>query len=189
MTIGRWHFILRIITAAGLFVTAISVAIAYWGIREQHEWNRRQQTLVIINDSNKHLNEIRNSLRTSFPDMYSANQAQKLSPKDAEDLYNACPVKRPPAGATRFSCGARGVAADYLNYMDYIASSYVDNVADRRMIEKAFSGVIIEDYEYFENFVKHTEQIRKRQTWEYLQDAVVLMRQRKVADRPITGRF
>ena len=189
MTIVRWRIVLRVITAVGLLLTAGSVLIAYWGIREQHEWNRRQQTLIIINDSNKHLNEIRNGLRSSFPDMFSATETQKLSPKDAADLYNACPVKKPPGAALRFACEARGIAADYLNYLDYIASAYVDHVADSSMIEKAFGGIVMEDYDYFENFIKHGEQVRKRKMWEYLQDAVVLLRQRKVAGRPDTGKF
>lgn len=176
---------LQIFQSIGILLAVLSLYMNYKGIRDQHDWNRRQHTFMLINDVNKQIKDIRASMINAFPDFYSDKESNKLSKQDAENLFNASFSKnlKPISGRT-FSCEARGLAGHYLNILEYIAVAYNNHIVDRSMLESSLGGMIIDDYDYFENFIKCVGINRNREAWKPLKDAVLTIKKIKNDPNP-----
>lgn len=175
-----WGRFFQALTAAGAIFTGVAVLVAYYGIKQQHDWNRRQYTLELVRQVNNELRELREPLREAFPKLFHDRALSTLSKGEAEALFNACPLvdtRTPRQG--EFTCEARGTAGAYLNLLEEIAVAHWNHVADRSIVEISFAGMILEDYGYFENFVQHVQTVRKRPVYETLQNVVAYLRQQR----------
>lgn len=170
----NWDLVTRALTALRTLLTALSVFVAYTAFRGDHDRSRRQYSFQLIAEMHKQLRESRKQLSTTFPEFYSDQDIRKLSQRDSDDLFRACPTDT----QKRFTCEDRGIAGDYLNLLEYVATAYMNHVVDRKMIEDSLAPMIVFDYEYFENFVKVVERERKRRVWPPLQAFVVHIKSR-----------
>lgn len=186
----KTRLVLHIIQAAAIIIAALSLWLGYKSMRDQHELERRQYTFILINESNKQLIALREPLRTAFNDLYEDKKARKLTQADAENLFHACSDFPQNTSARQFTCDARGAAGSYLNFLDYIAVAHWNHIADRALVEATLGGMLVDDYDYFENFIKHVSDARKRKAWGSLQNVVTYIKHGNIPVSPSrTGEF
>jgi hypothetical protein len=178
---SKIKFILKIIQTAGIIIAVLSLLLSYISLNAQHDWNRRHQAFILINETYRQIAEQRKELKQSFPELYQSGETKHLSKYEAENLYNACSKENPKhAGCHIYQCDDRGIACKYLNLMEYISVAYINNVVDQHMIDVSLGGTMIEDYDYFENFIKQVGIEKSRSAWAPFKMTVDQMKKKKI---------
>lgn len=185
----RLKLALQVVQTCGVAVAVAALILNFKAVRDQHDWNRRQQGFVLINQTNSQLRDMRPALVKAFPELVAKYAGQKLSRQDAETLFDACnPSTRVATGSGRtFTCEDRGTATTYLNLLELVAISFRNGVVDREIAESAYRGLLVEHYDFFEHFIDIAETRIRRKVWAPLQDAVLELRPKPTPSRQPTG--
>lgn len=154
----NWNLVSNGLAALGTLGTAVGILVAVNTYHADHDRSRRQTSFQLIGEVRKYLRDERDLMIKAFPGLYSGVDMKILSPREAEDLYNACSER----SSKSFTCDQLGAAGNYLNLLEYVTTAYTNKIADERMIEESLAPTILADYEYFENFVKTVEKNKGR---------------------------
>lgn len=193
-SIGRWHLIFQALAALGTIITGVAVLVAYFGIKEDHDYNRRRTTTELMAQTIDKFDKIRPELIKHFPELFDDSTFQPLSAASAKNLFNACRITPPDKAGRTFDCEARKVAGQLLDLYEMVASAHWNHVADRTMIEVSFGDWILRDFTFFEQFINYVGQNRStrqdKRFWPPLHDFVNYLKRQGLprnAGPPPTG--
>lgn len=149
--------------------TATSAYMAYRALRANHEWNRRQAALKIIEDWNDRTVTHRKAIETAIPGFVDIDQKkdvplQIINPERAEKIYRSKPGT--PDWDLRFHLIELG------NYFEYIAFAYIHHVADRKILETAFLNTLSRWHQGMEHFILIVKKNRGYHPWQPFSDLI-----------------
>jgi hypothetical protein len=183
---GRAEAIRAWLTTVGLLISALSLAVAAYGIRENHEWNRRHFAAEMMREWNTSSSQHKVAIESAYPEFYQKEADElsraRMSPEEAKKVYTSTP-KDSLRWETRNHCIA------LLNYFEYVTAAYEKNVADRNIIEDSFQPTILRWHHDLEEFISIMQKIRGYHPWPPLQRTVAKWKAEEEGrqDKPKTG--
>jgi Domain of unknown function (DUF4760) len=136
----------KILTAVGVLAAIVGLCLTYLTLRENHEWNRRQFTLVILGSFKKDVGQTQEILNASFPGLYLKDKSAPMTREQAVLYYNA--TKDKPEDFK-----IRAAIIDRLNYLEYVCTAYESYTVDRDIVKEVYSGIFKRSYAYFREFM------------------------------------
>ena len=113
---------------------------------EQHEWNRRHFTVMLVREFYEDVGPFLDSLRESFPGLYHSGEKAHMSRDQADTLYDAKP------GDPKYQL--RHNVVGYLNYIEFLCSAYEAHVVNHDVFKDSFEAIVVRAYEQFEEFIE-----------------------------------
>lgn len=166
---------LQAISLLTIFFIAGSLVIQVFAILERNELDREQNALNLITESNEVFNQARGNSITRFitSDSETNNQnnlclkfigqQENLIAKDT--INNPCP---PAIDLTK----TRSDIFNTLNFLEIVALSYKNNVADKRIIEDYFKQPAIEYINKLDQFVQEVNRDNGHTNWKEIRSLV-----------------
>ena len=178
---GKWSITRDIVNTVANVVLAVGVA---WAVAQYYASERAariDQTLRLMNlgplqvsytvaDEKNHTN----NMLAFFRDRFDTSKASKMSPKDAEELWNVSLYRNSVSTdlAEKYL-----TARNELNRVASVAFAYVNEVGDRKMIAQAECPSMIRTNAYFDELIKIFGQPYKgKQWWQVIPTAVDQMK-------------
>lgn len=179
-------------TAVATIVLAVSVLVAYWGIREDHTWKRRSYTADLIEGFDRHVSPYRRALSDNFFGVFRAADRTPLTAAQGTNLWLQKANASDPVSILRTEEGVKEIRADLVgmfNYFEYLAQSYREGVVDRDVFEESLADPIVLYYDYLNEFVKASQGELRYSNWKPVGEFVTLMKNRAqpMATKPSTG--
>ena len=147
----------NIISALALIAALSSLGLTIRALRANHDWNRRQFAAKMIEDWNPRTSSHRQAierLRPGLIDIVRGNdKINVISLEDARAIYRSTP-ESPELWELRFHF------IEILNYFEFVASCYHNEVCDEYMIEKSFRGVFMAWHKVLKNFIDEFAEAR-----------------------------
>ncbi|MDQ1638092.1 MAG: hypothetical protein QOF62_1431 [Pyrinomonadaceae bacterium] len=198
------------LTAGGLIVSAVALVCAAYGINEQHTWNRRHFAVEMIrewnNQSSSHKAAIENAYPQLFRDegpqqsrprisndearrIYFSTKDEEIKKKDEDSLKNTSGDPTKTVDPTRWETRNHCIAL--LNYFEFVASAWENQVADRKMVEDSFKKTILRWHHDLEEFMNVMKTTRGYEPWPPLQRVVTKWKadDEQLKEAPPTGAF
>lgn len=158
------HFVqsvLSVLKDYGSIITAISVLVAVWTLRANHDWNRRNYTAALIGQWNDETSVHRKAiekLRPGLIDLDSKGEVVEICEKDARAIYSS--KVDTPEWELRFHF------IELLNYFETITAAYRNRVGDPQMIEESLRNVLVRWRKILRHFMEVVEKERGYKPWE-----------------------
>jgi len=173
----KYQLILQAITALGTLGLAISILVSLYGIRQEHEWNRRKHTVEIIGGFEDHVAKYRPVLTNSFRALYEGNKRGKLDSDTAKRIWK---LEVQQDSEFEFMKDqekikeVRGQLIGLFNYMEFLVLSYNENVVDQDSFKKSLADPIIHYHTYLEEFINASQspEILGYRNWQPVSDFV-----------------
>ena len=177
--------------APGLLVSAGALVCAAYGINEQHKWYRRHFAVEMIREWNNHSNTHKAAIENAYPQLFREEGPQQSRPRidkeEARRIYfsikddgSGDPTKTVSANGsgdpTKIVDSKRWDTRNHcialLNYFEFVASAWENQVADRKMIEDSFKKTILRWHHDLEEFMSVMRATRQYEPWLPLQRVV-----------------
>jgi Domain of unknown function (DUF4760) len=190
------------LTAGGLVVSAVALVCAAYGIHEQHQWNRRHFAVEMIREWNNQSSLHKAAIENAYPELFREEGPQQSRPripkeearriyfstKDEEPKKNGedpAKIVDPVRWETRNHCIA------LLNYFEFVAAAWENQVADRKMVEDSFKRTILRWHHDLEEFMNVMKSTRGYEPWPPLQRVVTKWKadDAQLQEVPPTGTF
>jgi hypothetical protein len=145
----------------GALVALLSVSIAWFTLRRNHDWNRRSCALQLVNDWNQKTGGHRRVIESKLPGLFDsdkrANQVTEITQQIARTIYSSKPGDE--HWETRFHLIELG------NHFECIATAYLNGIADEKIIKTSFKGPIIKWHGIMKNFINEVKEQRGYDPW------------------------
>ncbi|HZF13514.1 MAG TPA: hypothetical protein VFE33_32375 [Thermoanaerobaculia bacterium] len=163
--------ILSIIQTMGVLVAAASLVLSLWGIREQHEWNRRQQALTILEKFNSEVAPHRTAIFAAYPGINDENTNQIPTHEECQTIIKARkPGETKIRGIDAFELRSHLVSV--LNYFEDLAIAWEYQVGDQTILEEAAAPVILRWYQVFQPCITEMDKEAGESVWPSLERVV-----------------
>lgn len=176
--------LLPILQIFGLFLATGSVLLAWRALKATHDWNRRSYALKIIEDWNTKTSEHRKAIEQAFPGLVDTNKrssaAVELSKQVVQSIYASKPSDE-QEWKLRFHLIQLG------NHFEYIATAYLQHVADQAIIDQAFRATMIRWHGIMLNFIAEIEEHRGYRAWAPWEECVNKWKLRTKSQRQPTA--
>lgn len=152
---------LRIWDAVGWILTLTGVSLALVQLRWEYRWRRRQYAVDMGSAWNEHTAAHREAIEQAFPgllDVESKRADVAVSRERAEELYFASSANRADSDLNRH-------IIELLNYCEYVAISYANDVSDRTVIEGSFKEALLQWHRGLRHYITVTTKIRAYNPW------------------------
>ena len=115
--------ILSIIQTIGVLLAAASLILTFWGIRQQHEWNRREQALAILTKFNAEITPHRETIFAAYPGINDERTSQIPSPEECQTIIKS---RKPDVQKIRDvdAFQLRGHIISVLNYFENVTIAW-----------------------------------------------------------------
>jgi hypothetical protein len=159
----------EVLMAIGLVGTFLGVIMVYKTLKSNHDWYRRQYTLDILKEWNENIMPLVKIIEDVFPHLLDIDGIQskgvELTREEAEKIY---------AGDTKDNkyINLRYTLNSLMNYFEYIATAYLHNVADQRIIFHSFSKSLIRIHDALDNYIEVVKRRRGHQPWQPFLDVI-----------------
>jgi len=170
--------ILQTISIIGIFFGGYSVWIAKKGLVDQHEWNRRNFTLITIKDFNKDADLFRDKILKIFNRFHNLKgKDSKLTREEADTLYKANP------GDSNYE--DRKAISDALNYMEFISEACQARVVDEDIVYRSYGGLFIRTYEHVKEYIAVSKSVLGNNSYASIEAVVEswIQRRNKESDK------
>lgn len=154
--------------AFGAMMAGMSTFFAYLTFRRQsasfiadHERSKKASAVDLILQWNQNTLIHRRSIETAFPGLLDRSTSRgvvELTKQQATNIYNSDP--KSPDWELRFNL------IELLNFFEAVAVAFESGVADRKLIEDSFRGVLRNYYEALHNFIVVVKESRGLNPWE-----------------------
>ena len=167
-------------TAVGSVSTAVGVFLAFFALRNTHEWYRRNYTAEFLDDWNESARKHLAILERQFPEFFAVpdfitnpdlRNSWCLDQTIAEQLVK---IVCKPVESISDDLGIRGHLIALFNYFEGIAIAYELHVVDRAVIVDSVGTVILDACVYFQPFIEEMRKINRRDPWPPLSRVVEL---------------
>lgn len=151
-----------LIQILGFGASAIGLFLAYKTLKANHEWNRRQFAAQLLEKWSSQSVIHRKAIEKHYPGLYDHQKDDALKvliPEQCEEIYKS-------TSSNEELWNLRFHLIELLNYFEYIAVSYNNNVGDREMIEKSFKCTLIKWNHLLTHFVATVKNHRKYNPWQ-----------------------
>jgi hypothetical protein len=198
----RWESLRMWLTAGGLVVSAVALVCTAYGINEQHTWNRRHFAVEMIREWNDQSSIHKAAIENAYPALFREEGPQQSRPRidkdEARRIYfstkdegtiknggDPTKIVDPVRWETRNHCIA------LLNYFEFVASAWENQVADRKMVEDSFKKTILRWHHDLEEFMNVMKSTRGYEPWPPLQRVVTKWKadDAQLQEVPPTGTF
>jgi len=184
-TIFGW--IISHITEIGVVITAIGVFLAFFTLRANHDWNRRERAIAMAEKWNTQTLVHRKAIERAIPGLYDINKKSvtvvELSVNRATQIYLANPEDE-----DQFSdWELRFHFIELLNYFEDVALSYLHQVGDQHILDEAISRPLLRWYAILSPFMKVVKEHRGYDAWEAFSSIVKIWDQPERRSRKKTG--
>jgi hypothetical protein len=153
----------------GIFVAALAAILIYLTLRANHDWNRRQFAIKMIENWNKATSEHRRAIEKSIPGLVDVDKKShkviELTMERATQIYLSKP-------GDNVDWELRFHMIELLNYFEFVATAYLNHVGDRKIIEESFKDTLINQETIYKNFVKVVGENRGYEPWKPYTDLV-----------------
>lgn len=142
--------ILDIIGKLGPIFTFIAVVMAYVTLRDNHEWNRRNYAAQMISNWNRQTKQVIDEIEKIEPrmiDFHPDGSLVQMNSKRAEAIY----YSRYPQDSSDWVLRTKFI--HLLNEFEFIASSYENGVADKKMLADSFKDIFVKWGYVLKNFI------------------------------------
>jgi hypothetical protein len=158
------------IIAIGSLSTAVGVFLAFFSLRESHDWNRRQYTIEYFSHWNEGARKHLNILEKEFPDMlnvpdFIANPELMNSwcLNDDKSKMLVGLMSNPQKNCSDMD--TRSHLLELFNDLEGIALAYEQCVVDRLAVEDCYGTVILDIWIYFQPFIQKMREVSRRDPW------------------------
>jgi hypothetical protein len=163
-------------SVVGLLCAIIGVLMVYHTLKCNHDWNRRKYTLDIVREWNTnvmtHAIEIERILPHLFDIDKKCDSIVELTLKEAKEIYlSKSDEKEYTLVRHSLHC--------ILNQFEFLATAYIQNVADKTIVETSFGKQLIRLHDILLNYLKIVEEHRGYQPWQPYIDLVVKWKSEK----------
>lgn len=166
----------------GSLITAMSVLVAAWALRANHDWNRRNYTAGLIGQWNDETSTHRKAiekLRAGLIDLDTRGAVVEISEADARAIYSS--KAETPDWELRFHF------IELLNYFETITAAYRNRVGDPQMIEESLRNVLVRWRKILRHFIEVVEKERGYRAWEPFTTVVDFWDSKPFQPRSFTG--
>lgn len=155
----------------GPLVAVISAGIAWFALKANHDWNRRNCALQLGADWNKNTATHRKAIEDIFPSLFDkdskATDTTEITKALARIIYTSKPPKSDSATVnTPDYWKARFHLVELGNHMECISIAYLNKVADQKMIEHSFKAPMTKWHKIMINFITEIQEQRGYSPWE-----------------------
>jgi hypothetical protein len=164
----------------GPLIALGSAFIAWFALKANHDWSRRNCALQFMADWNAKTAPHRKAIEEIFPGLIDKDKKAvyqtELTKEIARNIYtskqanstsqDAINSPQPDYWKARFHLMELG------NHMECVSSAYINNVADRKMIEVAFKAPMVRWHSAMENFISEVSEHRGYRPWKPWDDLV-----------------
>jgi hypothetical protein len=162
--------LLQAVVAVGALSTAVGIFLAYYSLRDSHEWNRRQYTIQFLGCWNECARDHLNVLEKEFPDLLNVPDFIKNPDliktwciKDEEAKKLADLMSHPEENCREMDI--RRHLIELFNYFESIANAYEQHVVDRSAVVDCDATAMLDIFIYFQPFIKEMRKINRRDPW------------------------
>lgn len=156
----------NILTIVGWAFTITTILLAYKSLKANHRtletnqaWNRKHYALQMLVSWNQHTIEHRQAIEAWKPGLINASRKRGkvvFSDEEAAALYTSKSAE---------SASVRLHIVQLLNYLEYVAVAYEENIAEQSVIEDSFKDIMLAYYDALTPYLKHAEE-HGRQPWQ-----------------------
>lgn len=190
---------------AGLLVSAGALVCAAYGINQQHEWYRRHFAVEMIREWNNHSKTHKAAIENAYPQLFRDEGQREARPRidkeEARRIYFSIkddgtgdPTKTVSTNGsddpTKIVDSARWETRNHcialLNYFEFVASAWENQVADRQMLEDSFKKTILRWHHDLEEFMTVMAKTRQYEPWPPLQRVVAQWKADDARVRPVS---
>ena len=156
----------EILSAIGVVGTIIGVFMVYDTLKCNHDWNRRKYTLDIMKEWNDNVMRYAIEVERVCPHLFDIDKKSstivELTLEQATKIYTSTSQKE----EDKDNVVVRHALNSILNQFEFLATAYMQNVADKQIIEESFKKQLIRLHKILSNYLKVVEEHRKYQPWE-----------------------
>ena len=175
---------LAVIQTLGIVLAAASLVVALYGIRQQHEWNRREQALAIVSKFNTEMRPHKEAIFLAFPGINDAQNNQIPTQEECVTIIKArARAVKIVRNADAFDL--RDHVLSVLNYFENLTIAWEYHIGDREIIEEATAPVILRWHKVFEPCMSEMNKEVGEEVWPSLQRVVTEWKGKR-AKRPKT---
>ena len=151
------------ILAIGVIGALIGAFLVYRTLTSNHDWQRREYALNIIREWNSNTSERWQAIEEKFPHLRDVDRTggkvTELTKQQAKDIYTCEP-------SNEESWKLRYHLVELLNYLEYVALSYSQNVSDQQIIEVCLKDAMIKYHDILKNVIEVVEICEGYLPWE-----------------------
>jgi len=172
-----------------LIVGLITLLLSYNHYKDSFSFQRKLVAQKIISAAPEILNKLGKSfsiheilkriIHTKKNNPLSYEEAEALFQADIESTHNS----------KGFTYQNKRDVLNILNYYETIGSAYLNNIADRKMIEESFGYMLEENYIFFKEFIQIYEEKNDRpkgSAWKPFQDFVTIYSKKTINQKATT---
>lgn len=151
---------LLLVAMIGVVVAAVGAWLAYRTLKSSHDWKRRQYTMDLLRRWSDNAIEHAKALETAIPRILEQDQradGSELTRQRATEIYLA--DAESPDWKLRYHI------YELLNYYELVATSYLDGLADDKIIDEAFAQQVLRYHDRLKNFIDVVEERRGQHLW------------------------
>ena len=146
----------------GIIGTVIGIWFVYTTLRANHDWQRREYAMNIIRDWNVNTARHWEAIEDVFPHLRDVDrtggQVTELTKQETKEIYT-CDPDNEKYWKVRFHL------VELMNYSDFIASAYLQQVADKQIVIENVMDPLIKWYDILKNFIEAVEICEGYQPW------------------------
>jgi hypothetical protein len=122
----------------GFVTIMVTILITFLQLYKTNQWNKKKYALDMIADWNNHMINYKLAINKVLPGVLESNK-----PIDIELATRLLTVEEIKTGSMDF-IEAKLAADSILNYFEFIATSYLEGVAHKKVVETNFRPVMIQ---------------------------------------------
>ena len=176
--------VIRIITALGAVATAIGVFVAYRALKANHDWNRRQYAVKLVEDWNPQTLVHRKAVEALLPGLIDVDKQSRKIAEITKQL--ALEIYASKSGEPYWELKFHLI--ELLNYFEPVSASYQNLVADEAMVRDSFKQPLENWYQALQNFITVVAENRRLNPWKPYTDVIARWKgEEGKGPRPPTG--
>ena len=138
-------------------------------LRASHDWERRKYVLNMVRDWNLNTGDHARAIEDVFPHIRDVDRTSghtaELTKEMCKQIYTCAPNNK-NYWEVRFHL------IELLNYFEFIAIAYFQNVADREIVTSSFKGPMLKWHDILKNFVDVVHTCEGYEPWKPYTDVI-----------------
>ncbi len=172
------------ILALGTLGTLIAAGLVFKTLKSNHDWQRREYATNIVRDWNTNTSWHWQAIETVFPHLRDIDRTSglvsELTRQQALEIYTCEP-------SSRAYWELRYHFIELLNYLEFVAVAYIQNVADHEIVESCLQLPMVKYHDMFRNVIDVVENCEGYRPWEPYTQVVGRWKARSVTIRKSTA--
>lgn len=151
--------------------TTFGLFLAYLELKANHDWNRRQHAMHLVEEWNAETADHRKVIEHMFPGLIDSKRdnakVTEIDQNKAAAIYGSLPKTKYWEVKFHF--------VELLNFFELVSSSVQNRVADEDIIVDSFANALKAWHKPFENFIEVVKHNRGYNPWQPYSDFVAYL--------------